>query len=115
MSRKIDEMMEEAKRIETATREGRRPPIDKAHTATEGGRPMTTGQLYDEIKTEQIRMKKINKRDHLNEMWSIMKFSNKPLTSSYRDFHSFSDEMKTELVNQDKSHHLKSTLLFSII
>ena len=88
MSRKIDAMMEEAKRIETATREGRRPPIDKAAT-TDGGRPMTTGQLYDELKSEQSRMKKINKRDHLNEMWSIMKYNTKPPTSSYRDFHSF--------------------------
>eukprot|EP00345_Euplotes_harpa_P012134 CAMPEP_0168351198 /NCGR_PEP_ID=MMETSP0213-20121227/21677_1 /TAXON_ID=151035 /ORGANISM="Euplotes harpa, Strain FSP1.4" /LENGTH=35 /DNA_ID= /DNA_START= /DNA_END= /DNA_ORIENTATION= len=34
MSRKINEMMEEAKRIQTAKLEGKRPPVDQANTAT---------------------------------------------------------------------------------
>ena len=38
---------------------------------------MTTGQLYDDLKTSQLRMSKINKRDHLNEIWSVMKFNSK--------------------------------------
>ena len=102
-------MMVEAKRIETAKKEGKRPPVDKPGPSGTGlgERPMTTGQLYDELKTQQKRMSKINKRDHLNEMWSVMKFGNKPATSSYKDYHSFNDDMKEELKTKDYTHHFK--------
>ena len=106
MSRNIEAMMEEAKRIETAKKTGERPPVDKENDAP-GARPMTTGQLYDELKTSQMRMSKINKRDHLQDMWSVMKYGNKPLTSTYKDIHSFGTDMKDELRSKDYTHHFK--------
>ena len=109
MSRNIDEMMKEAKRIETAKKEGKRPPVDKPNEATGGmgTRPMTTGQLYDDLKTQQMRMSKVNKRDHLNEMWGVMKFGNKPPTSSYKEHHAFGEEMTEELKSKDYTHHFR--------
>ena len=107
MSRKVDEMMAEAKRIETAKQDGKRPPVDKPATTGLGDRPMTTGQLYDELKTQQKRMSKINKRDHLNEMWGVMKFGSKPMNSTYKSLHSYGDDMKDEIKSKDYTHHFK--------
>ena len=108
MSRNVDAMMDEQKRIETAKIEGKRPPVDKAPDVTaEGKRPMTTGQLYDDLKNSQMRMAKVNKRDHLNEMWGVMKFGNKPQVSSYNEHHAFGEDMKKELKDKDWSNHFK--------
>ena len=69
---------------------------------------MTTGQLYDDLKTSQLRMSKINKRDHLNEIWSVMKFnSKKPITSTYKSSHAYNEDMKEELRSKDYTHHFK--------
>mmetsp|Transcript_11908 Transcript_11908/g.13444 ORF Transcript_11908/g.13444 Transcript_11908/m.13444 type:complete len:169 (-) Transcript_11908:40-546(-) len=107
MSKNIDAMMEEAKRIQTAKKDGKRPPVDKPKTGKPGDRPQTTGELYDDLKLQQMRMRKINKRDHLSEMWGVMKYGSKPVASTYKTTHSFGDEMKDELKTKDYTHHFK--------
>ena len=111
MSKDVEEMMKEGKRLETAKKEGKRPPVDKPND-TMGKRPMTTGQLYDDLKSQQMRMSRINKRDHLNEMWSVMKYGNKPMTSTYNATHNYEDDMEKEIMNKDYSHHFKKSRLF---
>ena len=65
------------------------PPVGLNQLRLSRDRQNSLESPFINQKYNQNRMKRVNHRDHLNEIWSIMKNKVRSPTSSYKEYHSF--------------------------
>ena len=114
MSKRIDTLLKETRRMAARNNLMKSSQVNPTVIKNLKSNENSIELPYINHKGNKDRILKVSHRDHLSEIWTAMNHKTRSPTTSYREYHSFWNDMKEELKNKDKSYHIRQDKIFKI-